>query len=54
MTDNDQKELFKQAIKEWMDEKYADVGRWFVKKLLVAAVVSVIFWYASYTGKLPF
>lgn len=50
MTDRDQKEIMKQAIKEWMDEKYAEVGRWFVKTLLVAGVTSFFLWYISMRG----
>ena len=49
-----QKELFKQAIKEWMDEKYADLGKWVLKKIVVAAVVSFLAWYISINGfKIP-
>lgn len=50
MTDRDQKEIMKEAIKEWMDERYADVGRWFVRTLVVAAVTSFLFWYINTTG----
>lgn len=50
MTERDQKEVMKQAIKEWMDEKYSDVGKWFVKTLLVAGVTSLLFYYISMRG----
>lgn len=48
MTDNDQKEVMKQAIKEWMDERYAEVGKWFVKSLLIAGVTSFLLWYITF------
>lgn len=53
MTDlspKDQKDLMKQALKEWMDERYADVGRWAVRTLLVAAVTSFLIWYIQARG----
>lgn len=51
---DDQKEVMKQALKEWMDERYADVGRWAVKTLLVAGVMSFLFWYIQVRGfKIP-
>lgn len=40
----------KEAIKEWMDERYADVGRWFIRTLLVAGVTSFLFWYIAISG----
>lgn len=54
MTERDQKDIFKEAIKEWMDERYADLGKWVLKKLVLAAVVSFLAWYISNNGfKLP-
>lgn len=46
MTDFDpkqQKEIFKEAIKEWMDEKYAEIGKWTVR-VLTTAVLTGLFW----------
>jgi hypothetical protein len=48
--DKDQKEVIKQAIKEWMDDRYAEVGKWFIKSLLIAGVTSFLFWYISVRG----
>lgn len=54
MTEPDQKEIVKQAIKEWMDERYADIGRWAVRSIVVAGVTSFLFWYISVRGfKIP-
>lgn len=50
MTDKDQKQIMKEAIKEWMDERYADIGRWAVKTLVIAAVTSFLCWYIQVRG----
>lgn len=46
----EQKALIKQAIKEWMDERYSEVGKWFLKSLLIAGVTSFLFWYIAVRG----
>ncbi len=41
MDDNQQSEMksaMKDAIKEWMDEKFAEVGRWTIHSIVVAAL----------------
>jgi hypothetical protein len=50
MTERDQKEVMKQAIKEWMDERYADIGRWTVKTAIVGGLASLLLWYISMRG----
>lgn len=50
MTDLDQKEITKQAIKEWMDERYADVGRWAIKTVIVAGLTMFLFKYIEWRG----
>lgn len=50
MTDRDQKEIMKEAIKEWMDEQYAKFGKFILGKLAFAAVVSFVIWYVSVRG----
>lgn len=50
MSDLDQKELMKQALKEWMDEKYASFGRFILGKLLFAGLLSFLVWYISSHG----
>lgn len=54
MTPEEQKEIFKQAIKEWMDDQYALLGRWVVTKLLIAGVTAFLLWYVTTNHKLPF
>lgn len=54
LTPNEQKEITKLAIKEWMDERYAEIGRWTVKSLLVMGVTGFLIWYIQVRGfKLP-
>lgn len=53
MTDlppDDQKEIIKQAIKEWLDDRVKDFGWWFIQKLAIAAFASFLFWYITYRG----
>lgn len=50
LTPRAEKEVIKLAIKEWMDERYADVGRWTVRSLIVAAVTMFLFKYIEWRG----
>lgn len=38
-----QKKLIKEAIKEWLDDTYADFGRWTFRGLLVAAFAGAVY-----------
>lgn len=54
MSDPDQKEIVKQAIKEWMDDRYADLGRYAVKSVLIMAITVILWKYIELRGfKLP-
>jgi hypothetical protein len=51
-TNGEIKALLKEALKEWLDEKYAAAGRWTVNGLLVALVGAacwMILWKAGWT-----
>lgn len=51
-TNGEVKSLLKEALKEWLDEKYAAAGRWTVNGLLVAViglVAYLILWKAGWT-----
>lgn len=50
MTEKDQKEIMKEAIKEWMDEQYSKFGRFILGKLLWAGVVSFVVWWITVRG----
>lgn len=54
MSNIEDKEIVKQAIKEWMNDRYADLGRWAFKTVAVAAITMFLFKYAEWRGwKLP-
>lgn len=47
MSRDDEKEVLKEALKEWMDEKYAILGKWTAATMGVAilgAMVYLILW----------
>jgi len=54
MTPEEQKELHKEAIKEamqeWLDQRYQAVGKWTVKGFLAMMVVIVVWLYAAAHG----
>lgn len=50
MSEQDQKELYKQAIKEWMDEKAADVGWWFIRTILTGGVAMIVYYWVVVRG----
>lgn len=54
MTPEEQKELYKQAIKEaaeeWLKEQYSTFGRWTMRGLLSAVSVVILYMYASAHG----
>jgi hypothetical protein len=43
------KELIKEALKEWLDEKFAEFGKWTLRSL-AAIVVGIILVYAVSHG----
>lgn len=53
--DQHQKELMKEAIREWLDSRYAAVGKWTVKGILSFAVAGLMYFWAQVHGwTLPF
>lgn len=42
LTEDDVKNALKDAIKEWLDEKYAQFGKWTLRALLASLLSSVI------------
>lgn len=54
MTPEEQKELYKQAIKEaaeeWLREQYATFGRWTMRGLISALSVVILYMYAAAHG----
>lgn len=45
----EQKEIVKEAIREWLDEKYSDFGKWSFHGL-VAALLGVLAYYLAVHG----
>lgn len=44
----DDKELIKEALKEWLDEKFAQFGKWTLKSLAAAFFGLVIYFAVSH------
>lgn len=47
MAEEDQKRVIKEALKEWMDDKFAQFGKWSaagLAALALAALVVLILW----------
>lgn len=54
MDNKEQKEIFKQAVKEWMDENYLKVGKYTVNAigvLIVAGLIYFLLWTQGYVHK---
>lgn len=43
MSQEDQKELFKEALKEWLDEKFSLFGKWAFASILAAFFSAVVY-----------
>jgi len=50
MTDKEQKDLIKEAIKEWMNERYAEVGRWTIRIIFTTALFGLLWAYIQTRG----
>lgn len=37
MSEQEQKAIIKEAIKEWMDERLAQAGKWVLQRIAIAA-----------------
>ena len=42
LTEDDVKNALKDAIKEWLEEKYAQFGKWTIRALLASLLSAVI------------
>lgn len=43
-----QKEIVKEAIREWLDEKYAAFGKWTFHGLLAASLCALVYFLTSH------
>ena len=51
MTDpREEKEALKEALKEWMDEKFALFGKWALTSFCVAAFTALVYFILSMAG----
>ena len=51
MPTNEQVKIaLKEALKEWLDEKFAEVGRWTVHGILAAALAALAYYLISHGG----
>ncbi len=48
--DEHTKELFKEAMKEWLDEKYATFGRWAVTSFAALVFVALVYFVLKSQG----
>lgn len=44
------KQVTKEAIKEWMDEKFSEVGKWSVRIIVTAALGALMAYMMSHNG----
>lgn len=52
-TDFDRKEVIKQAIDEWLERKYAEVGKWTLRGIVALAVGVICYVAATKAGWIP-
>lgn len=48
MSDKEAKDVLKEALKEWLDDKYAEVGKWAVRSIAVAALGALAYFVIHY------
>ena len=48
----EQKALFKQALQEWLDARYAEFGKWTMRGLLAAALAAVLIFLTGHGVKI--
>lgn len=44
------KEALRQVIKEWLDERYRDVGRWSLRGILLLGFAALAYFILTHTG----
>lgn len=46
----DEKEVLKQALKEWLDEKFAQLGRWSLSTITLLTLGALVYFILSVNG----
>lgn len=44
------KEAVREALKEWLDEKFVVVGKWTVNSVLAVALAAMVYFVLAYNG----
>lgn len=50
MTDRQEKAAIKEALKEWLDEKFATFGKWSAAALAAAALTALVYFILILNG----
>lgn len=50
MSDQDTKDALKEALKEWLDDRFAEVGRWTFRGVLVAVLGALTYFVLQMNG----
>ena len=50
MNQDDQKEAIKEALSEWLDDKFSEFGKWSLKGLFAMALVALVYLWAVSQG----
>ena len=48
--EQEDKEVLKQALKEWMDEKFAAFGRWSASTIAILALTALVYFILQTSG----
>ena len=51
MTPEEQKHLFKAALQEWLDAKYAEFGKWTARGVAAMALAALIAYAVAHGGQ---
>ncbi|TAM16079.1 MAG: hypothetical protein EPN65_15230 [Pandoraea sp.] len=51
-TPEEQRALIKEALQEWLDAKYAEVGKWTLRGICAAALAALVLFMAAHGFKL--
>ena len=50
MNPDDQKEAIKEALSEWLDDKFSEFGKWSLKGMVALALVGLVYLWAASHG----
>lgn len=54
MSSDQDKELIKQALQEWLDKKYTDLGKWVGKRFAILMILVIFYLFFQFYGwRLP-